>query len=191
MLSPLTTLGRGTSAMVRTLTDNARLIVATTRVEVSKKYAGSVLGAAWLFLQPTLLLSVYLFVYMVVFKLRFEGFSRLDYVLFVFAGLVPFIGSIESITGSALSVEANIHLVKNVLLRIELIPGRTVLVAVAGELVGLGLVLVLSIVAASLAPTVVLLPFAVFFQALGLLGLAWIISALGVVLPDVSYFISL
>ena len=44
--------------MVRTLAGNARLLVAITRVELSKKYAGSVLGASWLILQPALLLSV-------------------------------------------------------------------------------------------------------------------------------------
>ena len=83
---------------------------------------------AWLFLQPALLLSVYLFVYLVVFKVRFPGFSRLDYVLYVFCGLVPFLGIIEAITLGAVSIKQNIHLVKNVMLPIELVPVRAVLV---------------------------------------------------------------
>lgn len=191
MTNPIGAVARGSAAMSRTLASHARLLVAMTRVEVMKKYAGSVLGTTWLFLQPALLLAVYLFVYMVVFKLRFPGFSRLDYVLFVFAGLVPYIGSIEAITASVLSVKANMHLVKNVMLPVELVPVRTVLVALAGEVVALGLVLLLSAATGSLGPAVLLLPLVVALQAVALLGIAWIVAGLGVALPDISYFINL
>lgn len=191
MSNPVSTIARGSASMTRTVIGNAGLLNAITRVELAKKYAGSVLGVAWLFLQPTLLLAVYLFVYMVVFKLRFPGYSRLDFVMFVFAGLVPYIGSIEAITSSVLSVKANMHLVKNVMLPIELVPVRTVLVALAGESVGLCLVLALSAVNGTLGPTAVLLPVAVAFQGLALLGIAWMVAGIGVALPDVSYFINL
>jgi lipopolysaccharide transport system permease protein len=130
--------------MVRTVTSNSRLLMAITRVELSKKYAGSVLGMAWVILQPALLLSVYLFVYSVVFKMRLAGSSRLGYVLYVFCGLVPFLGTIEAITMGAASIKQNIHLVKNVMLPIELVPVRAVLVASATHSVGLAVVILLS-----------------------------------------------
>jgi lipopolysaccharide transport system permease protein len=95
-----------------------RLLVSITRVELAKRHAGSLLGIAWVVLQPALLLCVYLFVYMVVLRLRFEGFSRLDYVLYVFCGLVPYLGFMEALTTGALSIKQNIHLVKNVMLPI-------------------------------------------------------------------------
>ena len=182
---------RQAGAMVTTLARHASLLVGITRVELQKKYAGSVLGIAWLVLQPALLLSVYLFVYLVVFKVRFPGFSQMDFVLFVFAGLVPFLGAIESLNGSALSIKVNMHLVKNVMLPIELVPVRTVLVALAGEMVALVLVILLCGVTGSLGPEVLGLPVALLLQTLALLGLAWIVAALGVALPDVSYFISM
>jgi homopolymeric O-antigen transport system permease protein len=191
MSNPVSTIAHGSAAMTRTVAGHARLLVAITRVELEKKYAGSVLGLAWLFLQPALLLAVYLFVYMVVFKFRFEGFSTLDYVLFVFAGLVPFIGGNEAINASAMSIKQNMHLVKNVMLPIELIPVRTVFVSLAGQVIGLTLVLALSAVGGALGPMALALPIAVLLQALALLGLAWIVSGLGVVLPDVAYFINL
>lgn len=177
--------------MAATLAAHASLLVSITRVELRKRYAGSVLGVSWLILQPALLLSVYLFVYLVVFKVRFPGFSEMDFVVFVFAGLVPFLGAIEALNGSALSIKANMHLVKNVMLPIELIPVRTVLVALAGEFIALVLVILLSAANGSLGPMVAALPLALLLQVLALLGLAWIVSGLGVALPDVSYFISL
>ena len=40
MANPVSALFGGTAAMIRTLAGNARLLVAITRVELSKKYAG-------------------------------------------------------------------------------------------------------------------------------------------------------
>src|SRR5262249_9943261 len=112
-----------------------RMLGAITRVELAKRHAGSVLGFSWVVLQPALLLSVYVFVYMVVLRMRFEGFSRFDYVLYVFCGLVPYLGFMEALTTGGLSIKQNIHLVKNVMLPIELIPVRSVLVGMASEFV--------------------------------------------------------
>ena len=191
MANPVSAVGRGTTAMVRTLAGNARLLVAITRVELSKKYAGSVLGAAWLFLQPALLLSVYLFVYLVVFKVRFPGFSRLDYVLYVFCGLVPYMGLIDAVTLGAVSIKQNIHLVKNVMLPIELVPVRAVLVASTTQSVGLTVVILLSALNGTLTLHVLWLPVVWALQILMLFGVTWILASIAVALPDISYFINL
>ena len=177
--------------MSRTLVRHAGLLASITRVELQKRYAGSVIGSAWLVLQPFLLLSVYLFVYLVVFKVRFPGFSEMDFVVFVFAGLVPFLGTIEALNSAVLSIKSNMHLVKNVMLPIELVPVRTVMVALTGEAVSLVLVVLLVAFHGALGPMVLALPIAVLLQALALLGLAWIVAGLGVALPDLSYFVSL
>jgi lipopolysaccharide transport system permease protein len=168
-----------------------RLLVSITRVELAKRHAGSVLGAAWLLLQPALLLSVYLFVYMVVFKFRFPGYSRFDYVLYVFCGLVPYLGFMEALTSGGLSIKQNIHLVKNVMLPIELIPVRSVFVGMSGQFFSLAIVLVLSALSGSLTIRVLLLPVAVLLEVLLLAGLTWILASLTVALPDVTYFVNL
>jgi lipopolysaccharide transport system permease protein len=191
MPNPVSAIARGTAAMVRTLSDNSRLLVAITRVELSKKYAGSVLGASWIILQPALLLSVYLFVYLVVFKMRFPGFSRLDYVLFVFSGLIPYLGTIDAVTLGAVSIKQNIHLVKNVMLPIELVPVRAVLVASATQAVGLAVVILLSALNGTLTLHVLWMPVVWVLQILMLFGVVWILSSIAVGLPDISYFISL
>src|SRR5882757_8015130 len=121
-----------------------RVLAAITRVELAKRHAGSILGMTWVVLQPALLLSVYLFVYMVVMKLRFPGYSQFDYVLYVFCGLVSFLGFMEALTSGGVSIKQNIHLVKNVMLPIELIPVRAVFVGMTSQFVSLGIVLVMS-----------------------------------------------
>lgn len=191
MPNPVSALAKGTTGMVRTLAANARLLAAITRVELSKKYAGSVLGPAWLVLQPALLLSVYIFVYLVVFKMRFPGFSSLEYVLYVFTGLVPYMGTIDAITSGSVSIKQNIHLVKNVMLPIELVPVRAVLVASLAQAVGLSIIVLLSALSGSLTWHVLWLPLVWVLHILMLFGVVWILSSIAVGLPDISYFISL
>ena len=177
--------------MVEVIYRHRRLLAAMTRVELAKRHAGSVLGMAWVVLQPALLLSVYVFVYMVVFKIRFPGFSQFDYVLYVFCGLVPYLGFMEALTTGMLSIKQNMHLVKNVMLPIELIPVRSVIVGMASQFVSIALVLVLVAAGGALGWHVLWLPAVIVLQIMWLAGLTWILSSLTVALPDVTYFVNL
>jgi lipopolysaccharide transport system permease protein len=186
-----TALWKSSRRMVGIIVRYHRMLAAITRVELAKRHAGSVLGFSWVVLQPALLLSVYVFVYMVVLRMRFEGFSRFDYVLYVFCGLVPYLGFMEALTTGGLSIKQNIHLVKNVMLPIELIPVRSVIVGMASQFVSIGLVLVLVAADRSLSWRVVMLPAVVLLQMMWLAGLTWILASITVALPDITYFVNL
>ena len=177
--------------MVSIIYQYRRLLASITRVELAKRHAGSVLGMAWVVLQPGLLLSVYLFIYMVVFPVKLQNFSEFEFVLYVFCGLVPYLGFMEALTTGALSIKQNIHLVKNVMLPIELIPVRAVLVGMASQFVTIAFVLLLVTGHGSLSWHVLWLPAVVFLQMLWLVGLTWILSSITVALPDVTYFVNL
>jgi lipopolysaccharide transport system permease protein len=187
----LRTVSAASQKMIGIIYRYRRMLAAITRVELAKRHAGSVLGMAWVVLQPALLLSVYLFVYMVVLRMRFEGFSRFDYVLYVFCGLVPYLGFMEALTTGALSIKQNIHLVKNVMLPIELIPIRSVIVGMASQFVSIGLVLMLVAADRSLSWHIALLPLVVVLQVMWLAGLTWVLSGITVALPDITYFVNL
>lgn len=177
--------------MLRVIAHHRRILASVTRVELAKRYAGSAIGIVWVLLYPALLLGIYLFVYLVVFKMRFPGFSEMDYTLYVFAGLVPYIGFMEALTAGAVSIKQNMHLIRNVMLPIELIPVRTVTVALASEIVALVLIILLALSFGRLSPHVVWLPVVVILQVLFLVGLVLMVAALAVALPDVSYFVNL
>jgi lipopolysaccharide transport system permease protein len=185
------TLSHSFVRMVSIILRYRRLLAAITRVELAKRHAGSILGMAWVVLQPGLLLSVYLFVYMVVFPVRLQNFGRYDFVIYVFCGLVPYLGFMEALTTGGLSIKQNIHLVKNVMLPIELIPVRAVLVGMASQFVSIGLVLVLAGAGGILSWNVVWLPVIVVLQMMWLAGLTWILASLTVALPDITYFVNL
>jgi lipopolysaccharide transport system permease protein len=176
--------------MVGRMVQYRKVVAASTAVELAKRYSGSALGKAWLVLQPAILLAIYLFVYLVVFRVRFPGYSNWDYVLYVFCGLIPFLGFSEAINAGSLSIKANMQLVHNFLLPIELIPVRSVLISMVGQLVSMALLLVLVLGTARLGLHFLWVPAVLALQVLMLIGLVWILSALVVLLPDASYFIN-
>ena len=156
-------------------------------LELRQRYAGSMLGSVWVVLYPLLFLSIYLFLYLVIFRVRFPGYSELRFVVFVFAGLVPFLAMMESITRGANVIKENVHLIKNVIVPVELLPLRLVLVSFLAQLPSFGLLLGLAIFDGDLSPRVLLLPIAVALVMLFVLGIVLVVAALGVLVSDVAH----
>lgn len=168
--------------------EHRRLLFATTRIEFQRRYAGSALGLAWMVLQPLFFLSVYLFLFLVVFQMRLPGLSNLGYVVMVFSGLVPFLAVMEATTASAASLKQNMHLVKNVIMPIDLIPVRVALMACASMGVGVVMLLILAALDGAIgAKAIVLMPLALVLQILFLIGLALIFAPLGILAPDINH----
>jgi len=80
------------SAMFRSLWRNRQLIWQMTRREIAARYRGSMIGLAWLFINPLLMLLVYTFVFSVVFKARWgiEEESKTDFAIILFTGVIIF-----------------------------------------------------------------------------------------------------
>ena len=168
-----------------------QIFQATTIGEFERRYAGSVLGKAWIILYPALLLSIYLFVYIAIFRVRFGVGGQLEYVVFVFCGLIPYIGFMESTVQSCVSIKQNIHLIKNVMLPIELIPARVVAVSMITQFISMLIILILTIINGTASWHLLWLPLVFVLQVIFLIGLSWILSCLGVALLDIGYFINL
>jgi lipopolysaccharide transport system permease protein len=177
--------------VVRLVWDYRMVLYTTTRAELAKKYAGSFLGLFWIVLYPACFLAIYTFLYLVIFKVRLPQFSEFGFVLFVFSGLVPYLAFMEVATGSAAAIKQNMHYVKNVMFPLDLVPVRLVAMAIVGELIGLCILTAILAAAGSLSIHLPLLVVALFLQTLFFLGIAWLLSALGVLLPDLPNFIGL
>lgn len=88
--------------------------------DFKNKYAGSVLGVSWAFLQPMLVIFIYWFVFQLGFKS--QPVEDLPFILWLISGLVSwfFIGdAITNATGSMLEYN---YLVKKVLFNITILP---------------------------------------------------------------------
>jgi lipopolysaccharide transport system permease protein len=172
----------GEAALAR----NGRVLFATAWIELRKRFAGTFLGPFWLILYPALFLSMYMFLYMVVFKVRYPDLGEFSYVVFIFCGLVPYLALMECAGQATVVIRQNIHLIKNVMLPVQLIPARVALMAMITQLPGLAILIVLSAIDQNLSWKLTLLPVVLIIQFIFLLGLSFHLAALGGLLPDLQ-----
>ncbi|MBV4461728.1 ABC transporter permease [Pseudomonas sp. SWRI79] len=169
------------------------LIFQMTKREVIGRYRGSVLGLLWSFLNPLMMLSVYTFVFSVVFKSRWgisppgTEESKTMFAIMLFAGLIVHAVFAEVINRSPSIVLSNVNYVKKVVFPLEILPIVTLGAALFHGLVSLS-VLILAYVIFQGVPhlTILLAPVVMLPLIILILGLAWILASLGVYLQDVG-----
>lgn len=179
------------ATIVRNLIKHRRVLIATTRLELQKKYAGSMLGYAWIGLHPLLFLCAYIVVFLAIFQVKLPGLTDFGYVVFVFSGLIPFLTMMDATTSAAVAIRQNIHLLKNVIVPVELIPIRVIAGAMVVQCVGLALCLALSFAEGTWSFKLLLLPLLLLTAAIFFAGIAMIIAPIGMVVPDLGHGIGL
>ena len=168
-----------------------RLLYSVTKNELAARYAGSVLGIGWLILTPVLFLAIYAVVYLLIYRLRVPGLSTEQYVLYIIAGLVPFLVTAESLSTGVSSVVANKAVLSNVVFPIDLVPAKAVLGSQVTMAIGTVAILGASIVIGSISWTVLLVPIVWVLQVAMLIGVTWLLSLLNIVLRDLTHAVSI
>lgn len=164
------------------------LLWRTTRSDVLSRYSGSAFGPVWLLLQPLLLLGAYA-VLQFAMRERTAGDGAVEFVLLIFCGLIPFLGTADALSIGTTAVTSNSSLVKNTLFPIELVPVKAVLTAQATQ--GAGTVLLLLALAATgkASGWWLLLPLVWGLQVMFTIGLVWVLSGANVFLRDLQQMV--
>lgn len=168
-----------------------RVLWRVAGTDLRARYAGSLLGAAWAFVAPLLLLAVYAVVYLFIFRIGIPGFTSTQYVLYIFAGLVPYLATAEALSLGVGSVVTNRAVLNNTVFPIDLAPAKAVLTTQGTVVSGIAVVLVGGAVSGTLSWTVLALPVLLLLHALGLLGVVWLLSLLNVVFRDLQSLLSI
>jgi lipopolysaccharide transport system permease protein len=181
-------------AMLGNLWKHRELVHRLTTQEVLQRYRGSFLGIVWSFITPILMLSVYAFVFSIVFQARWgepNGSSRpAEFALTLFAGLIPFGVFAEVVNRAPSIVLSTPNYVKKVVFPLEILPVVAVGSAVVQSLISGAILLLASIVfLGQVSWTVVLLPLAYMPLVFLTLGLAWFLASLGVYVRDIGQVI--
>lgn len=165
------------------------------RREILGRYRGSMLGIVWAFLNPLLMLGVYTFVFVGVFKARWPGVEELGGFAFsqrIFAGLMVFNLFSEVVARAPVLIIEQANLVKKVAFPLELFPfivmGAGLFHFSLSVLILMASVLVFD---HHLFATALLLPLVILPLLPLLLGLGWLLSALGVFVRDTGPVVSL
>jgi lipopolysaccharide transport system permease protein len=179
------------AAITRNFLRSWRVLWALTRIETRRKYAGSVLGSLWYPTYSALLLGSYCFVYLVVFKMRFKELGSYEYVLFIFAGLIPYLGFSEAVSTSTSSVRQNLTILRNAVFPIEFLPVKFVCAALFGLVSSLGILLLMVAPTSFFGMHVLYLPVAIAALFLFCVTVAWTLSAATVILPDIAHLVNI
>lgn len=169
---------------------HATLTKQLVRREILSRYRGSALGMAWAFLTPLAMLSVYTFVFVGVFRARWPGAEEaggLAFALRLFAGLMVFQLFSDAVGRAPSLVTSQPNWVKKVVFPLEILP----FVALGSALFHFALSGVILLAAklaldAHLPATTFLVPLAILPLLPLILGLCWLLSALGVFVRDIA-----
>jgi lipopolysaccharide transport system permease protein len=156
--------------------------------EFSGRYRGSFGGMAWSFAQPLFLLAVYTVAFGVILQARwgFPG-GNADYALMVFAGLIVFNAFAECLGKAPQLITANPNYVKKVLFPLEVLPWVMASSALFHALIGVAVWLAGYMVLYGLPhPSVLLFPAVLLCLVPVLLGLGWLLGALGMLVRDIG-----
>jgi lipopolysaccharide transport system permease protein len=178
------------AAMFRSFWLNRHLIEQMTRREIAARYRGSVMGVAWSFITPLLMLAVYTFVFSVVFKARWGisgNESRADFAIILFAGLTVFGLFSEVINRAPRQIVSNANYVKKVVFPLEILSWVSMGSVLFNSLISLVVLLLAQLVInRSLPWTIVLFPLVLLPLIFASLGLAWFLASLGVYIRDIG-----
>jgi lipopolysaccharide transport system permease protein len=177
-------------ALFVSLWHNRNLIWQMSKREVVGRYRGSVMGLAWSFFNPVLMLAVYTFVFSVVFKARWGiggEESKVDFAIVLFVGLIVHALFAECVIRAPGLILSNVNYVKKVVFPLEILPWVALGSALFHVFVSLMVLLVIIfILELSISWTVVLFPLVILPLVFATIGVAWFLAATGVFVRDVS-----
>lgn len=174
--------------MLATLWKHRSLAFELTKREFNGRYRGSFGGLFWSFAQPLFLLAVYTVAFGIILKARW-GFSGStgEYALMLFAGLIVFNAFSECLNRCTTLITGNPNFVKKVVFPLELLALTTVGTAVVHAVIGVAVWLIgYMILYGTPHPTAVLFPVVLACFVPVLLGTGWLLSAMGVIVKDIS-----
>jgi len=181
-------------ALCNALWQNRNLMHALVKREIIGRYRGSFMGLLWSLFNPILMLTVYTFMFSVVFKSRWNGGSdsKAEFALVLFAGMIVFNIFAESITRAPSCIFNNANYVKKVIFLLEILP----CVALGSSLFHAAISLAVWLAAyiltfGTLQPTALLLPLILLPVILISMGASWILAALGVYLRDIAQVVGI
>lgn len=147
------------------------------------------MGLAWSFFNPLIMLTVYTFVFSVVFKARWSvaGEDKINFAIVLFVGLIAYGLFAECINRAPSLILSNSNYVKKVVFPLEILPSVTLGSALFHASVSLIVLLIAQLLVNQRLPwTVIFFPIVLLPLLFSAMGFAWLLSALGVYVRDMG-----
>ena len=177
-------------SLARDTVQNRRLLWDLTKRELRQRYLGSYLGILWAFIQPTVTVLIFWFVFQVGFKSM--PVDNFPFILWLIGGMVPWFYISDALGSASSAVLENGFLVKKMVFRVELLPVVKIAAALLVHVFFIGVMFLMFLVYGYM-PTVYSLQLLYYLLAMSclILGISWLTSALTVFLRDVGQFVGM
>ena len=166
------------------------LIIELTKQDFTAKYLGSYLGLLWAFIQPTITILIFWFVFQFGFKT--QPVKDIPFVLWLVAGIIPWFFITDALVNAASSVIEKAYLVQKVVFRVSILP---IVKICAALLIHLFFVCVLLLMFLGygypLHVYMLQIPYYLFAMIVLLVGTSWLTSSLMIFLRDLGQVIGM
>jgi len=179
----------------RTFRESRGLIANLARREIRSRFAGTLLGSAWTVISPLFMLTIYSFVFGVVFRGKWgqsPDQSLASFAMIIFCSISAFAIFQECLVKAPSLVVSQPNLVKRVVF-----PTETLVLSVLGAALFQGAINFMLVIGAlylldgAIHWTVLLLPVMLVPLVFMTLGAAWLLSSLGVFFRDIQQVVGL
>lgn len=148
------------------------------------RFTGSVLGVFWAVLQPLSLVILYWFVFTYMFTPRGAPAGGDNYIYFLIAGLLPWLGINEGLVRSTTTIVENGPMVRRLAFRSELLVVVPNASAMIFEVIALGLFSAFLVLRGATPRMAWILPLALALQFVLQVGVSWFLAATYVFFRD-------
>ncbi|MFM5055452.1 ABC transporter permease [Aeromonas veronii] len=161
--------------------------------EIIGRYRGSIIGLAWSFFNPLLMLAIYTFVFSIVFKAKWNsdlGGGQGEFAVILFTGMIIFNIFSECICRAPTLIVSNANYVKKIVFPLEVLPWVILGNAMFHGAISIFVLCVAQLLVFHAIPwTFLLLPVIMVPFLFGIIGACWILAAVGAYLRDLSQII--
>jgi lipopolysaccharide transport system permease protein len=158
-----------------------------TMREIKLRYRQTILGVAWVILQPLLTTAIFTVIFGVLMKTPSEN---VNYTLFAFVGLLPWNVFSASLQRAGVSLTRDIRLITRIYFPRIIIPISNSLATMVDFLVSFALMFILLIIYKTpLSWNILIIPVLLFFNMLLSIGVGISFAALNVYYRDFSYIL--
>lgn len=175
--------------MLNSVLRHRDLIIQMTKREVIGRYRGSMLGIAWSFFNPLIMLAVYTIVFSTVFQAKWGvgSDSKTEFALLLFIGMIVHGVLAESMNNSPTLILRNANYVKKVVFPLEILPWVVLGATLFHALISVVVWSLFYVAVNHLFQwTVIFLPLVFLPLVLFSLGVSWMLASLGVYIRDIG-----
>lgn len=183
---------RGFFRFLADLFQSRAVIYELTKQDFKSKYLGSYLGLIWAFVNPSITIAIFWFVFQVGFKTKSIAIAEVPFVLWLIAGMIPWFFFGDSVSSAANSILEKSYLVQKVVFRVSILPIIKILSALFIHFFFVG-VLCIMFLGYGFTPQwyYVQVIYYLFAMIILIAGLSWITSSLTLFLRDTGQIVGM